>query len=109
MMTRSLILAFSLTVAATPAIASETENKTVAVHVDDLNLTRAADRERLDIRVRSAARSVCRSGTRGLAEMTRQAECVAAAIARAEPLAERAIARAQDGTRLALLMVNAAR
>jgi UrcA family protein len=109
MTTRTLILALSLTIAATPAMAADTE-KVAAVRIDDLNLTRAADRERLDIRVKSAARSVCRSGIRGLADMTRQSECVAAAIARAEPQAERAIARAADGgTQLALLMVDAAR
>jgi UrcA family protein len=109
MMTRTLILALSLTIAATPAIASESEHKTAAIRIDDLNLTRATDRERLDVRVKSAARSICRSGARGLAAMTRQSECVAEAVARAEPQAERAIARAQDGTQLALLIVDAAR
>lgn len=110
MMTRTLILALSLTIAVTPAIAADTENRVAAVRTNDLNLTRAADRERLDVRLKSAARSVCRSGARGLAEMTRQSECVAATIARAEPQAERAIAgAAHGGTQLALLMVDAAR
>ncbi|MDO9363018.1 MAG: UrcA family protein [Sphingopyxis sp.] len=109
MMIRTLILALSLNIAATPAMATESENKAAAIRTDDLNLTRAADRARLDVRVKSAARSICRLGTRGLAEMTRQSECVAEAIARAEPQAKRAIARAQNGTQLALLMVDAAR
>jgi len=55
MMARSLILALSLTVAVTPATASETENKTAAVRMDDLKLTRAAERERLDSRVTGAS------------------------------------------------------
>ena len=109
MMTRTLILALSLTIAASPTMAAETEHKAAAVQIDDLNLTRTADRERLEIRVKSAARSVCRSDVRGAAEMSRQAECTASAIARAEPQTERAIAQAQNGTQLALLMVDAAR
>jgi hypothetical protein len=53
MMTRTLILALSLTIAATPAIASESEHKTAAIRIDDLNLTRATERERLDVRVKA--------------------------------------------------------
>lgn len=109
MMTRTLILALSLTVAATPAMAAETGNKAAAVRIDDLDLTHAADRGRLDVRLKSAARSVCYSGLRGTAEMTRRSECIATAIAHAAPQAERAIAQAQAGTQLALLIVDAPR
>lgn len=110
MMNRALILALSLSIAATPAMATEAENKVATVRIDDLNLTHAADRERLDARLKSAARSVCYSGgLRGTAGMTRRLECITAAAAQAEPQAELAIARAQAGTELALLMVIAAR
>ena len=108
MMTRTLILALSLTVATVPA-AAQTEGATAAVSTAGLDLTQAVDRERLDTRVKSAARRLCRSGLRGTAENARQSACMAAALASAAPQAERAIAQAQGGTQLALLMVEAAR
>ena len=108
MMTRTLILALSLTVAAVPA-AAQTEGATAAVSTHDLDLTRATDRDRLDTRLKSAARRLCQSGLRGIAENARQSACVADALANAEPKAEQAIAQAQGGTQLALLMVEAAR
>lgn len=108
MMTRTLILALSLAAAAVPT-AAQAEDKAAAVRVDDLNLSRAADRAQLDTRLKSAARSVCHTGLRGTAENSRRAACVSAALAQAEPQAQRAIARPQGGTQLALLMVSAAR
>lgn len=109
MMTRTLILALSLAASAIPATAAENENATVEVRIDDLDLSRAADRERLDTRVKSAARSVCRTNLRRAGEGSRQAACVTAALAQAEPQAARAIAAAQDGSRLALLMIGTPR
>ena len=108
MTTRTLILALSLTAAAVPATA-QAEDKAAAVRIDDLNLSRAADRIQLNTRLKSAARSVCYTGLRGTAENSRRAACVSAALAQAEPLAERAIAQSQGGTQLALLMISAAR
>jgi UrcA family protein len=108
MMTRTLILALSLTVAAVPA-AAQTGGATAAVSTGDLDLTRAADRERLDTRLKSAAHRLCHSGLRGTAENARQSACIADALAHAEPQAKRAIAQAQGGTQLVLLMVQAAR
>jgi UrcA family protein len=107
MLTRTMILALSLTIGSLPAVAAESAAATV--RVDDLDLTRATDRERLDVRLKNAARRVCHSGLRGLTEATRTSLCVSAALAHAEPQAARAIAQAQGGTRLALLMVQAAR
>ncbi|KGB53991.1 hypothetical protein FG91_02237 [Sphingopyxis sp. LC81] len=109
MMTRTLILALSLTAAAAPALAAETGNRAVEVRIDDLNLTRTADRERLDTRLKSAARSLCYTGLRGAAENARQSACLSDVLARAEPQTKQAIARAQNGTQLALLMIGAAR
>ena len=108
MMTRTLILALSLTVATVPA-AAQTEGATAAVSTAGLDLTQAADRGRLDTRLKSAARRLCQSGLRGTAENARQSACIAAALANAAPQAEQAIAQAQGGTQLALLMVEAAR
>ena len=108
MMNRTMILALSLTVAAVPA-AAQTESATAAVSTHDLDLTRATDRDRLDTRLKSAARRLCQSGLRGTAENARQSACIADALASAEPQAEQAIAQAKGGTQLALLMVPTAR
>ena len=108
MMTRTLILALSLTIASAPA-AAQAEGATAHVSTAGLDLTQAADRERLDTRVKSAARNLCRTGLRGTAENARQSACIAAALANTAPQTERAIAQAQDGTQLALLMMPAAR
>ena len=109
MITRTLILALSLTTAAVPAAAAETESTTATVRVDDLDLTKAGDRDRLDRRINNAARRACRPDRRGAAESARQTACIATALADAERQAGRAIARAQGGTQLALLMGETAR
>lgn len=109
MMTRTLTLVLSLAAIATPAVAAENENATVEVRIDDLDLTRTADRERLNTRVKSAARSVCRTNLRRAGEGSRQAACITAALAQAEPQAARAIAAAQDSSRLALLRIGTPR
>lgn len=106
MMTRMLTLALSLAAVATPAMAAESENATVEVRIDDLDLTRTADRERLDTRIKTAARSVCRSGLRGTAERARQSACASNAIEKAGLQVARAIAQARNGTQLALLMID---
>lgn len=105
MMTRSLTLALSLAISAMPA-AAQTGSKAAEVHVDDLDLTQATDRERLDFRLKTAARSVCYTGLLGAAERARLSGCISGTLARAKPHAARAIAQAQGGTQLALLMVQ---
>lgn len=106
MMTRTLILALSLTTVAAPAVAAETETMTATVRTDDINLTRASGRDQLDLRIRNAVRRACQSGHRGAAESARQAACVASVMADAD---RQVAARSQGGTQLALLMVDAAR
>ncbi|WP_083734287.1 UrcA family protein [Sphingopyxis sp. KK2] len=106
MMTRTLILALSLT-AAVPAFAAEAP--TAEVRIADLDLSTAQGQQRLEIRVKSAARDLCVTGERGVAAMTRQSQCIADVMASAKPQADRAIARAEGGTQLALLMVRTAR
>lgn len=108
MMTRTLILALSLTAVAVP-VAAQAKDETTAVRINDLDLSRTTDRDRLNMRLKSAARSLCGTGVRGVAENGRRAACVSAALAEAEPHAQRAIAQAQGGTQLALLMVSTAR
>lgn len=108
MMTRTLILALSLTAVTMPA-AAQAEDKVATVRIGDLDLNRANDRDRLDTRLKNAARSVCNTGLRGTAENSRRAACISAALAQAEPQAKRAIAQAQGGTQLALLMLSNAR
>ncbi|SEH11399.1 UrcA family protein [Sphingopyxis sp. YR583] len=107
-MTRTLSLALSLTAIAMPA-AAQAEETATAVRIDNLDLTRAGDRGKLDARLKSAARKICDNGVRGAAENSRRAACVSAALTQVEPQAQRAIAQAQGGTRLALLMVRTAR
>ena len=109
MMTRTLILALSFAAAVVVPAAAQAEDRTATVRIDDLDLTRATDRERLDTRLKSAARSVCRTNLRRAGEGSRQAACLTAALAQAEPQAARAIAAAQDGSRLALLMIGTPR
>lgn len=106
MMTRTLTLALSLTAAA-PALAAEAP--TAEVRIADLDLSTAQGQQRLETRVKSAARDLCSTGERGVAAMTRQSECIADVMASAKPQADRAIARAEGRTQLALLMVRAAR
>ncbi|MDO9369343.1 MAG: UrcA family protein [Sphingopyxis sp.] len=108
-MTRTLILALSLAAAASPVAAAETETTTATVRIDDLNLTRAGDRDRLDLRVKSAARLACRSDNRGAAESVHRSTCMTAALADADRQTRRAIAQARGDTQLALLMVEAVR
>ncbi|APZ97321.1 hypothetical protein BWQ93_01545 [Sphingopyxis sp. QXT-31] len=106
MMTRTLILALSLT-AAVPAIAAE--GQTAEVRIADLDLSTAKGQQRLETRVKSAARSLCNAGIGGTAERARETQCIADALAAAKPQADRAIARAAGGTQLALLMLERAR
>lgn len=113
MMTRTIARALSLTIAAAPAIAAppaETGNH--EIRIDDLDLTSARDQQRLEIRIKSAARRICDNGVGGVAGRAQQSECMADTLAAARPQTDRAIARAQgsqNGARLALLMLHSAR
>ena len=107
MMTRTLILALSLTVAGAPAFAAE--QQTAEIRIADLDLSTAQGQQRLETRMKSAARSLCSTGDRGVSAKSLETQCINEVIASAKPQADRAIARAEGGTQLALLMVRAAR
>ncbi|MBL8650171.1 MAG: UrcA family protein [Sphingopyxis sp.] len=111
MMTHTLILALSLGLTPAPAIAApDSDTVSVQVRTADLDLTTARDQQRLEQRVTNAARRLCRAGgARGVAEMAAQAPCIEAALSSARPQADRAIAQANNGTRLALLMIRSPR
>ena len=109
MMTRTLILALSFAAAVVVPTAAQAEDASAEVRIDDLDLANATDRERLEVRLESAARRLCHSGRRGLAESAHRSACVSEALAGTGPQAERAIARAQNGSRLALLIIGGAR
>lgn len=111
MITRSTILALSLAFCTAPAFAApETDQATASVRIDDLNLASAQGRQRLDKRIDSAVRLMCRAGGRTLADRALETQCIDSALADAKPQTERAIAQAQGGgTMLALLMVKAGR
>lgn len=110
MITRSTIFALALTLGAAPALAAPTSDApTASVRIDDLNLSTEQGQQRLDVRIKKAARTVCYSGLRGLAAQAREAQCIDSALAVVQPEAARAVAQAQGGTQLALLMVSAVR
>ncbi|ENY81409.1 UrcA family protein [Sphingopyxis sp. MC1] len=110
MIARTAILALSLALAGTPALAATAdEAPTATIRIDDLKLTSAKGRERLEARVHSAARQICATSARGLAARNSENACMATALAAAKPQMERAIARADGGTQLALLMIKPGR
>lgn len=105
---RTALIALSLAFTATPALAADGDS--VTVRITDLNLASPADQQRLETRIKSAARSLCRPAARSVAEMTRQAQCMTETVASAQPQIDRAVAAANDsGFRLAGLSVKAAR
>ncbi len=110
MIARTAILAVSLALVGTPALAATAEEApTATVRIDDLKLTSAKGRETLEARVRTAARALCATGGRSLNDRMMEADCKATALAAAKPQVERAIARADGGTQLALLMIKPGR
>lgn len=110
MITRNLILALSVAVGTAPAIAAPaTESSVAKVRTIDLDLTRADDRERLDTRLKNTANRICSSNMHGVAEAELRSQCVSTALAQARQQAARAVAQAQGGTQLALLMIQPAR
>lgn len=100
-MLKTLILAAAIALPlATPAAATGA-TESVVVAIDDLDLARSQDQQRLDRRIDAAARSLCASGARGIAALQAERRCVALARASAAPQAEQAIALATSGRRLA--------
>lgn len=105
-MTRSTkfiaVLAAAAATAATvsfPAYAAET-TKIAEVHYDDLNLASADGAKALTVRVQRAAKRVCdANGDRSLGAREQSQACAKAAVARAMPQVELALANA--GTQLA--------
>lgn len=108
---RTAFIALSLAFTATPAMAAPAaDGDSVTVRITDLNLASPADQQRLETRIKGAARSLCRPAARSVAEMTRQAQCMTETVASAQPQIDRAMAAANDsGIRLASLSVKTAR
>ena len=110
MMIRNTALALSLLLSGTSAIAAPAiDQPTAEIRIGDLDLATAQGQDRLHVRLTHAARNLCRTDSRRLADRVQEQQCVAAALASARTQADRAVARAQDGTQLALLMVSAPR
>lgn len=71
---------------ASPAMAQDDDRQSVTIRYDDLNLTSAAGRERLDTRVRVAIRKMCGTEVRApMRERVAAAECEAFAKRSIEP------------------------
>ncbi|HWW57664.1 MAG TPA: UrcA family protein [Sphingopyxis sp.] len=109
MMIRTAILAMSLAFGGPALAAPVSDDATIVVRIDDLNLASASGRETLDARVMTAARRLCRSDLRGTNELALQSQCIAGALAGAKVQSERAIAEAGRGVQLAALPITAAR
>ena len=107
-MLKTLILAaaIALPIAAPAAATDRADTDTVEVSFDDLDLADPAGQRRLDRRIDAAARRLCGSGVRGFAALRAQRECIALALDSASPQAERAIALARGGQRLAGIEVR---
>lgn len=109
---RTAFIALSLAFATTPALAApaaDGDGDSYTVRIKDLNLASPADQQRLETRIKSAARSLCRPSARSVAEMTRQAQCMTETVASAQPQIDRAVAAANDGgVRLAGVSVKVA-
>jgi UrcA family protein len=73
MITRSLIASLALLSAATPALAQDIVS--VEINVTDLNLSVPADRERFEVRLKTAARNACRTGYEGKAAREAEQAC----------------------------------
>lgn len=89
-MLKSTLITASVALAAiggaAPAMAQDDDAPRVLVRYDDLNLSSAAGRQRLDTRVRLAIRSVCMVGPRvSLRERAESRECEKQARLRVDP------------------------
>ncbi|MBX7540741.1 UrcA family protein [Qipengyuania sphaerica] len=85
--------AAALAAIATPAIAADTP--TATVDTSGLDLTKRADQLRLEERVDTAARLICRSGNRDAMSRKLERECRASGEADAAPKIALAIAAAR--------------
>lgn len=95
--------AAALAALATPAAAKDAP--TVRVGIADLDLTQAADREKLEQRIATKARIMCRSGARGVAAIQAERACRLAVTADAASKIELAIAEARH-KRLATIALD---
>ena len=87
----------SMTVSAAPVVAQDmlTEPTSRSVRYDDLDLSNARGRERLETRVRTAANAACGFwATRGIAEKQAADRCRAAALEKAQPKVAEAVRKA---------------
>ncbi|WP_447763292.1 UrcA family protein [Sphingopyxis panaciterrae] len=101
MITRTAILAISLAFGAPALAAPASDSATATVRIADLDLASASDRAMLDARLKSAARRLCRSDLRGTRELALETKCIAVALAGAKSQADRMVAAADRGLRLA--------
>lgn len=97
-----IFASFALLAATSPALAAPvTADVSTEVRADDLNLASPAGRDRLDQRVKRAARQLCAIQTRSLAAVDAEKACVALAMKRATPQVDIAIAKASTAVRIA--------
>lgn len=98
---RLMLASLALTCTTAPALAAQQDRVSVEVGVEDLDLSTARDQNRLDARIHSAARKICRSGSVGTAARMIEASCIKATLANAKPQVEVAIANSQRPIRIA--------
>ncbi len=100
--TLSLAAAITL-LAPVAASANDIDTVSVTVKIADLNLNSAKDQSRLNTRIKSAARKVCKTyNSRSLTENTHRARCMTAALERADSQVAIATAASKTGLRHAV-------
>jgi UrcA family protein len=101
MFTRFSVALLACAITGAPAIAQTHNDVAIQVDAQDLNLATSEGRDRLNSRVNSAARKICRSGMRGLAAVDIENRCIQVALADAQSQVEAAIANSIGNVRVA--------
>lgn len=109
MIIRNLACALSLAIVATPAFASPLADQvSETVKYNDLDLSTAKGREKLENRIKSKASQICETGSRNLGARQFEKNCIRSALSGAHQQIEHAIAAAKvkRATKLALVVSN---
>lgn len=103
---KMLVTAIAATLSTSAFAEAPADGNRTLVQIGDLDLTQIRDQKRLHNRIERAASRVCRSPMRGVAAAIAEEPCIKVAIASAQHGAERAIALANQATRIASLEIG---
>ncbi|WP_435417641.1 UrcA family protein [Parerythrobacter aurantius] len=99
----AILIAAALAVFTVPAVAGEAT--TITVRTGDLDLNKASDLDRLDLRINRAIRSACGTGSRRVEDIRAEQACRATLRNAAEVEVRLAVSAARE-QRLAVLSVS---